>query len=130
MLVLETENDDARAQAASARAAAEQSSAEVVVAREAAEEARARAAVAAESASAAQADAVRDAASLEREIRCVHLLTGALAEAEVDLERLHTEHDALVASSRQTQQTASSSLVTRMQERAELDRQLGEVSGH
>ena len=87
MLALEAENNEARAQLARTQAAEEQSRAEAERERASAEEARARAAAANESLTTVRADATRDATALEREIRCVHLLAGALAEAEFDMER-------------------------------------------
>jgi len=125
MVALEAENGAVHAQLASALAA-----------EAAAEEARACAAAAAGRAAKAQADAVRDAedrarsqarTALEREIQCVHLLAGALAEAEAEHERLLRVHAELVSSSARSLQTSSTTLALGMQERAELERALGEA---
>ena len=125
MVALEAENGAVHAQLASALAA-----------EAAAEEARACAAAAAGRAAKAQADAVRDAedrarsqarTALEREVQCVHLLAGALAEAEAEHERLLRVHAELVSSSARSLQTSSTTLALGMQERAELERALGEA---
>ena len=136
MVALEAENGAVNAQLASALAAEEQSRSVADRERAAAEEARACAAAAAGRAAKAQADAVRDAedrarsqahTALEREIQCVHLLAGALAEAEAEHERLLRVHAELVSSSARSLQTSSTSLALGMQERAELERALGEA---
>ena len=136
MVALEAENGAAHAQLASALAAGEQSRSVADRERAAAEEARACAAVAAERAAKAQTDAVRDAedraraqarTALERENQCVHMLAGALAEAEHEHEQLLRVHSELVSSSARSQQTSSTTLVLGMQERAELERALGEA---